>query len=561
MDGGFRFFDACELAGGLALFLYGMGLAVEGLRRVAGHGLRRLLTLLTGRPALGAVAGAAVTVGLQSSSATTVMLVGLAEVGVVTLRQSVGVIVGAAVGTTLTVQILAFDVARYGLLALVVGLLVQAVGRRESHRAFGRLLLGFGFVFYGMHLMKSGAAPLAADAGFAAALQDVADHPLLGVLAAALFTTVVQSSAATLAVAMAITAGAAGGDALAAARTAVPLVIGANIGTCATALLASASTSRRGKQVAAAHLAIKLIGAAVVLALLAPYARAVTAGTQWLSGEATPARLIANAHTLFALVAAAVVLPVAGRLARGIARLLPAETGAEFSALGEGLRQEWLQTPPRALDEARREAAHCARALREMFRLAGRALFEEDEAALIAARRGDARVDLSVEAVSDYLLRLDAEALAPAEARRCGALLRVARELEFCGDVISREMAALVDKFLALGTDLSIEGAAHLRRFWSEVAQGFSPLISVLETGRRSAADEAAEGDRAVAEAFEALHRGHIERLRKGLAAERRTAEVYLDLALAARRVHAHLAEAARRSAGEEAAVGGEQSG
>jgi len=557
MDGGFRFFDACQLAGGLALFLYGMGRAVEGLRRSSGHGLRRLLTLLTGRPALGAVAGAAVTVGLQSSSATTVMLVGLAEVGVVTLHQSVGVIVGAAVGTTLTVQIIAFNVARYGLVALAVGLLVQAVGRRESHRAAGRLLLGFGFVFYGMHLMKSGAAPLAGDAGFAAALRGVAPYPLLGVLAAALFTAVVQSSAATLAVAMAITAEGVGGDALTAARTAVPLVIGANIGTCVTALLASASTSRRGKQIAVAHLAIKLIGAAVLLPLMAPYARAVTAATQWISGVAMPARLIANAHTLFALVAAAVVLPVAGRLARGIARLFPAETGAEFSTLGEGLRAEWLQEPPRALDEARREAAYCARALREMFHQAGRALFEEDEGALIAARRGDARVDLSVEAVTDYLLRLGARALAPAETRRCSALLRVARELEFCGDVISREMAALVGKFLSLGTDLSIEGAAHLRRFWGEVAQGFSPLIRALETGRRSDADEAADRDRSVAEAFEALHRGHIERLRKGLAAERRAAEVYPDLALAVRRVHAHIAEAARRSAAGEAIGGG----
>ena len=552
MNGDFGLLSALDLAGGLALFLYGMGLAVDGLRRATGRRLRAVLTLLTGNPTLGAVAGAAVTVGLQSSSATTVMLVGLADVGVVALRQCVAVIAGAAVGTTLTVQVIAFDIAHYGLVPLVLGLLMQTLARRESRRALGRFLMGFGFIFYGMHMMKLGATPLTQSEAFLEALRFVADRPLLGVLVAAAFTAVVQSSAATLAVAIVIATEAGGAPGLV-----VPFVLGASIGTCATALLASVSTGRRGKQIAVAHLVIKLIGAAVILPLMAPYGRLVALITGWMTSggaSAAVARQIANANTLFALITGAMVLPFTGTLTRLIQRLLPLSEGGEIVTIGQELKQEWLETPARALEGARREMAYCVRSVREMFDLAGRAVFEEDEEALTRVQRGDARVDLSVEGLTDYLTGLRPESLSPSGARRRAALLRIAREIEFCGDAVSREIVALAGKLLASGADMSIEGAARLRGFWSEVAGGFIPLAEALEAGDASAAETVAARDGQIATALDALHTGYIERLIKGVAAERQTANVYMDLALAARRVHAHLAGAAHRlPAGREA--------
>lgn len=545
------FLNVTYLLGGLALFLFGMELAVEGLQKSAGFRLRGVMSLLTGNRVLGAVVGAGVTVGLQSSSATTVLLVGLADTGLIALTHTVGVIAGAAIGTTLTVQIIAFNVAEYGLLAVFAGFLMHVLLPGEVWRAVGRLLMGFGFVFFGMHLMKTGAAPLTDLPAFTGLLRNVADRPLLGVLAAAVFTAVVQSSAATLAVAMVIASQSAAGDGVDALALVVPFVLGANIGTCATATLASLRTGRRGKQVAIIHLVVKIAGVAVILPLLGPFARLTEWVTGWMmpggaSSAAVVSRQVANAHTLFALVAAALVLPFARPLARGIARALPVKHKGP-KPLGAGLDRDLLEEPERALAAARNEIANAAEAVADMFRLARRAVLEGDRAALRAIANRDEGVDLSHAAVLDYLVQLRPDALDDGLARRRVALFEAARDVEVCGNVIRGPIAEAARTLIDSGASLSVEGTLQLRRFWREVGESFGPSVRALRESDLDAARGVVDRDGQIEARLHELHQAHVWRFAKELAATRRTSTVHVDTLAALRNVHRQLADASRR--------------
>ena len=249
------------LIGGLAIFLHGMGIASQGLKDGAGNRLRDGLQRLTDKPSRGLLTGGAVTVLTQSSSATTVMLVGFVRSGLITLRQSFGPIFGAAIGTTLTVQLLAFRIQDYALSMIAVGGLLMFFGaRRPRATAGGKVVFGFGLIFFGMAVMTDVIEPLKTSPAFVEMITRLTSRPILCTVVATVFTAIVQSSGATLGIA--ITLANAG---LLSIDEALPIIFGANIGTCATALLASVGGSSDGKRVALAHLIFKVGGVLVFL--------------------------------------------------------------------------------------------------------------------------------------------------------------------------------------------------------------------------------------------------------------------------------------------------------
>jgi Na/Pi-cotransporter len=275
------------LLGGLAIFLYGMRLTSTGLEQAAGHRLRGVLARVTDNRLLGLLTGIVVTALIQSSSATTVMVVSFTNAGLMSLGQTLAIILGADVGTTLTVQIIAFSLKEYSLLIIFLGFLIASLPRRR-YRGVGRSVLGFGLIFFGMSLMGNAMDPLRDHSFFREMLLAGSERPVLVLLVATLFTGLIQSSAATIGIALTFAF-----QGLIDLRTAVPVILGANIGTCVTACLAAIGTRREAQRVAYAHILFKVFAVLLFLPFIGPFTRLVA-----LTSSDLP-RQIANAHTFF----------------------------------------------------------------------------------------------------------------------------------------------------------------------------------------------------------------------------------------------------------------------
>ncbi|MGI6101479.1 MAG: Na/Pi cotransporter family protein, partial [Bacillota bacterium] len=256
--------------GGLGLFLYGMSIMSDGLQKAAGDRMRRILEALTGKVWKGVLVGTLVTAVIQSSSAATVMLVSFVNAGLMTLRQAIGVIYGANIGTTITAQIIAFKLTDWALPAIGIGFLITLIAKRRTHRYTGQIILGFGLLFLGMEVMKEAATPLEQSPVFAGWIAQLSGKPLVGVLVGVVFTALIQSSSATTGVLLAIAA-----KGLISLEAAIPVLFGANIGTCVTALLASIGTSRTAKRTAVAHVVFNSVGTVVFLLFRQPFTQAV----------------------------------------------------------------------------------------------------------------------------------------------------------------------------------------------------------------------------------------------------------------------------------------------
>ncbi|HET9923763.1 MAG TPA: Na/Pi cotransporter family protein, partial [Methylomirabilota bacterium] len=333
------------LFGGLALLLYGMQLIGEGLQRAAGGHLRHLLTRMT-RTRLAAVAsGALVTAIIQSSSATTLILIGFVSAGLVTFRQSLGVILGADIGTTVTVQLLAFKIQELSLLLVGVGFAMAFFGRRGLVKSLGQVVLGFGFMFLGMKVMNDGLAPLADNELTRQVLVALASNLFLAMLVGAILSAGMASSAATIGLALSLAH-----QGLLPLAAAIPIVLGANIGTCATALAASLRSSSDARRVALAHIAFKVLGVALVFPFITPLTSLVAATS------ADPARQIANSHTLFNVAISALFLPFAPWAARVITALVPEEERGDNPYRTRYLDDRYLDQPALAIGQATREA-------------------------------------------------------------------------------------------------------------------------------------------------------------------------------------------------------------
>ena len=323
--------DFLGLLGGLALFLHGMQMMSSGLEAAAGSRMKRILERLTANRFLGVLVGAAITAVIQSSSATTVMVVGFVNAGMMTLDQAVWIIMGANVGTTVTGLLIALDVGILAPLCAFAGVVMVVFVKRPKVQHLGQILAGLGVLFLGMEMMSASMAPLRHSAGFAA-LMSRFSNPLLGILLGAVFTAIIQSSSASVGILQSLAAGG-----VIPLSSAMFVLFGQNIGTCITAVLASAGANRNAKRATAIHLMFNLIGAALftALVLLFPVAGLIEAA---LPGS--PKAQIAAAHALFNVVTTLLLLPLGRRLARLAALLLP-ELPEEK---GDGMRLEYL--PP-----------------------------------------------------------------------------------------------------------------------------------------------------------------------------------------------------------------------
>ena len=304
------------LLGGLGLFLYGMQMMGSGLEAAAGNRMKRILERLTSNPILGVLVGAVITAVVQSSSATTVMVVGFVNSGMMTLRQAVWVIMGANIGTTITGQLIALDVGAIAPLFAFIGVVLVVFIKKQSVRYYGQIIAGLGILFIGMDMMSSSMAPLRESEAFVNLLTQFS-NPVLGILAGAVFTAIIQSSSASVGILQALASSGVIG-----LSNAVFVLFGQNIGTCITAVLASVGTSRNAKRTTIIHLMFNIFGTVLftVICIFSPL-------TDWVSSwtPGSPSAQIANMHTLFNIVTTLLLLPFGGYLAKLATRILPAK--------------------------------------------------------------------------------------------------------------------------------------------------------------------------------------------------------------------------------------------
>ena len=504
------------LLGGTALLLYGVRLVGEGLQRAAGTRLRHVLSTLTGNRFKALAVGAGVTALLQSSSATTVMLVGFASAGLLSLRQTIGVILGADVGTTVTVQLLAFDLLAVSPLIVFVGWVTWAVGR-GTIRYLGQAVLGFGFLFLGMKLVSEGTAPLASSDLFRDLLAALVGQPLILFLVAAVFTALVRSSAAVIGLALSLAA-----SGLMPLTGAIPIIFGANIGTAATALFAAIGQNAEALRVAAAHAAFKVLG----VLLFVPFA-GLFADVVARTAPDVP-RQIANAHTLFNVILAAVFLPFTHVAADLFTRLVPDRTVPSTGAIY--LNLQTIDTPAVALGQALRETLRMGDIVTGSLRDSLAVLERDDERLMRAVIARDDLIDRLEEDIKQFLIGLGQQSLTEEQAERETALIFVIANLEEIGDVIEKNFMELAAKKIAGHHVFSQQGWSEIRELHSKVVENLELAMSALASNDASIAEKVIRHKSVVNVLERRLRQTHIRRLHEGLRETIDTSSIHLDL-------------------------------
>jgi phosphate:Na+ symporter len=516
------------LLGGTALLLYGVRLVGEGLQRAAGTRLRHVLSTLTGDRFRALLVGAGVTAVLQSSSATTVMLVGFASAGLLTLRQTIGVILGADIGTTVTVQLLAFNLLGFAPLVVFLGWLVY-VAFGGTTKYIGQAILGFGFLFLGMKLIADGTVPMKESALFGAFFAALIGQPLLLLLLAAVFSAIVRSSAATIGIALSFATGG-----LLNLDGAMPIIFGANVGTAATALIAAVGSNADARRVAAAHAIFKVIGVLIFLPLSVYFADLVR------QTSSDPARQIANAHSLFNLLLALLFLPFTRIAADVFTRLIPDTGRTELGAMY--LNPNVLDTPAVALGQAVREVLRMGDAVLQSLREAIVVFERDDEPLMKEVIRRDDLIDRLEEDIKQYVVKLGEQALTEEQSQRESALLFTVVNLEEIGDVIEKELMELAEKKIRGHYRFSPQGWQEIVDLHAKVVENLELALSAVATQDHSIAEKVVRHKSIINTMERRLRQAHMRRLREGLRETIDTSSIHLDVLAALKRANSLVA-------------------
>ncbi|NLU10042.1 MAG: Na/Pi cotransporter family protein [Tepidanaerobacter acetatoxydans] len=408
--------------GGLGLFIYGMRLMGEGLERAAGDQLKNLVEILTTNRLMGVFVGALVTAIIQSSGATTVIVVGLLNAGIMDLSQAVGVIMGANIGTTMTAQLIAFKLSNIALPAIGIGTGIFLFSKNKTRKFIGQVILGFGLLFFGMQTMETALKPLAELPQFIGFMTSFSKTPILGVLAGFILTGLIQSSSATIGILQALAS-----QGLVNLSIALPILFGDNIGSCVTALLSSIGTNINARRAALFHLLFNIIGTIIFLLML-PLVQMVVALT-----SSDPVRQIANAHTFFNVVNTVIQFPFAFLLVKLINYIIPGEP----EVIERGLKyidDRLLETPSLALVQVKKEIARMGSLALETLKDSIDTFLKYDEKKDKLAREKETVINELARETTRYLALLSRTALPVDEYNSITYFISAVNDMERVGD-------------------------------------------------------------------------------------------------------------------------------
>lgn len=426
------------MLGGLALFIYGMNLMSDGLQKSAGERMKNILALLTRNPVLGVLAGALCTAVLQSSSATTVMVIGFVSAGLMSLRQAISIILGANIGTTITAQLIAFSIGDYAWAFVAVGFVMYFFLKKKEFLSYlGQTIFAFGVLFVGINIMGGAMKPLAGSPVFIDLMTQVHDIPVLGVLLGTLMTVVVQSSSATIAVLqnLASTAGPDGVTSIIGLTGALPILFGDNIGTTITAVLASIGGSLAAKRTAAAHVVFNITGTFIFIWFIPYYAKFI----QFISPDGAEidviSRQIANAHSCFNIFNTILFIPIIGILVKVVTKIVPGKELERMPSDPIFLDHNVLDRPFAAIHLATKEIIRLAEMTFTMIRDAQKAFVGGDREAADKVKQTEENVNVLQEHIVNYLAGMfTADTITEEQSAKVSGLLHIAADIEHIGD-------------------------------------------------------------------------------------------------------------------------------
>lgn len=412
-----------QLMGGLGLFIYGMKLMGDGLENAAGEGLKRILEKVTSNRLLGVGIGAIVTAVIQSSSATTVMVVGFVNAGLMSLAQAAGVIMGANIGTTITAQLVAFKLDQIAPLFIFVGAALVMFARAKKRREIGNILLGFGILFTGMSLMSGAMKPLASSPVFSDLLVAVGGNWFIGIIAGTAITALLQSSSATTGILIALAS-----TGIIDIHLALPIIFGCNIGTCVTAMLASIGTNKTAHKAALLHLIFNLVGTVVFLPFLGLIANFVQT-----TSPGDVSRQIANAHTVFNIANTALLLPFTNYIIKFINKVIPNDDEVE-KAGPKYIDERFLETPVIASGQVIKETIRMANKAKKNVELSMKAFIDGDENLVKQVYDNEKIINVLEESITTYLVKLAKCDLSDKEKDIVASTFHVIIDIERIGD-------------------------------------------------------------------------------------------------------------------------------
>lgn len=542
------------IVGGLALFLFGMGLMSDGLKKVAGQKLKSILESMTKKPISAFFVGAGITALVQSSSATTVMVVGFVNAGLLTLRQAICVIFGTNIGTTITAWIVsltglelgAFKISSYALPVVGIGFLVEALGKTRRTKSIGQILLGLGILFVGIGFMKDAFSPLEQSTRVQELFIALGNKPILAILAGTVVTMLLQSSSAAIAIVQLLAIGGAFGDNWGTAlNVSIPFVLGSNIGTTITAQLASLRTNLNARRAAWAHTVFNILGAVIAypFVYLGWFGVLVRIIPPSELGPITIAVNIAIAHTIFNVANSVIFLPVSGLLEQLVVKLVPEKPG-DAAAMPVVLEEHLLDTPVIALEQTKREIVRMAKTAKKALGRSIGGIISDDRKKLESVGEIEDFIDAFQLQITSYLSALSRRHLSDQVSIELPVFLHMVNDLERIGDH-AVNIVEIAERKIEHKLSFSDSALAEAEQLSKEADQMFDYIIAALENSDIEAAKSALVNEDNLNRMQMDFRRTHVQRMTDGICSPQ-TGLVFIDLVDNVEKIGDHLTNIAQ---------------
>ncbi|MCA4976195.1 Na/Pi cotransporter family protein [Clostridioides difficile] len=528
-----------SLMGGLGLFLYGMNLMGEGLQKSAGTKLKKIIKLLTSNLFMGVLVGTGVTAVIQSSSATTVMVVGFVNAGIMTLKQAIGVIMGANIGTTVTAQLVSFDLTGMAPVALGVGIILYLFGNKPRIKNIAEILIGFGILFTGMDFMKMAVEPLRDYQGFTDLLVTFGRYPLLGLLLGFGITAIIQSSSASMGMLVALAA-----EGLVPLSAALPILYGQNIGTCVTSLLSSIGANKNARRAAMMHLIFNVLGTVIFLIFLNK--PVVSMVTSW--DPSNVARQIANTHTLFNIISVLILLPFTNLIIKLAIKLVPDRAGdidEDETKTIKYIDDRMIETPSIALANTIKEALRMGEKAKESLNASMEALVEHSTEKIDKTYRRERLINDLQKAILNYLLKLSKAPLDDDSRDVVDTLFNTVNDIERIGDH-AKNIAELSQVAIDSNISFSEEGQSELDVMYNRVVSAYTYALESMRTDNVDLACKVIKIEEQVDIMEKSCRANHMYRLNNNLCSIE-NGVIYLDVISNLERISDHAVNIAQQ--------------
>lgn len=531
---------AIGIMGGLGLFLYGMNLMGDGLQKSAGSKLKRIIELLTSNVIMGVLVGMVVTMVIQSSSATTVMVVGFVNAGIMTLYQAIGIIMGANIGTTVTAQLVSFDVSILSSIALGIGIVLYMIGLKSKPtlKNISEILIGFAILFIGMRFMKEAVAPLSEYPVIKSILASIANKPILALIAGFLMTTCLQSSSASMGILMALAS-----QGLMPLYGALPILYGDNIGSCTTSILSSIGTNKNAKRAALMHLCFNLIGTLLFMFILSkPITMIVTR-----LNPTDISRQIANSHTLFNLINVVLLLPFSKYIVK-LAMLIIPDKGEEKESdekVIKYLDERMLETPSIAFGNTIKEVLRMGRNSKKSLIFSMDGLLKKSQEDVNMTFEKEKIVNEQQRKILDYLIKLSNKTLDNKMRFSLDLLFHTVNDIERISD-LSENIAELGQLSINSNAKLSDNAKDEIVEIYNKVLECYNLALNAMKDNNTNVAKDVLKLESEVDMLEKAYKNKHMERINYN-SCSIDDGIIYLDLLTNLERISDHCASIAKR--------------